>query len=238
MNTDIVFTVAIDQDTARDALLAHLMRGGSYGHYWTPDGDPYVKDGRTVTPRYTQWFNADRPAQPIASWLGKNLYWGVHPCTQRGIDPEIKPNKQRSSVAIIQAVNCIFSEFDGKDYVTPDEYAPFLPAGFDALAPNERADAADKAQRRAFVANPTEYKRRAWQHIQQMLVRPSVIVDSGGGYQPYHLLADPILITDENRQHVADVQAAWVGLVGGDPSAKDLARVLRVPGTQDRKSVV
>jgi hypothetical protein len=62
-------------------------------------------------------------------------------------------------------------------------------------------------------------------------------VDSGGGYQPYHLLAEPVIVTDENRQHVADVQAAWVRLVGGDPSAKDLARVLRVPGTYNRKSI-
>ena len=240
MNCDITTpaeqATVIDQDATRDALLAHLMRSGTYGHYWTPDGEPYTgKDGRTVTPRYTQWFEVAKPKPPINGWLDKNLYWGVHPCTQRGLDPEVKPNKQRSSVAIIEAVNCLFSEFDGKDYVQPDEYAPHLPPNYADLAPDERADAADAARRHTFAANPAPYKLRAWQHIERMPLRPSVIVDSGGGYQPYHLLADPVLITDDNRQHVADVQAAWVRLVGGDQQAKDLARVLRVPGTHNRK---
>jgi hypothetical protein len=94
MNQIDTVSIAIDQDTTRDALLAHLMRGGAFGHYWTPDGKPFIKDGRTVTPKFTQWFPADRPRPPVPSWLDKNLYWGVHPCTQKGIDPTIKPNKQ------------------------------------------------------------------------------------------------------------------------------------------------
>jgi hypothetical protein len=235
MNTATAPTIDIDQDAARDALLAHLMRGGAFGHYWTPDGEPFVKDGRTVTPKFTQWFPADKPRPPVPSWLGKNLYWGVHPCTQKGIDPAIKPNKQRSSVAIVAAVNCVFSEFDGKDYVQPDEYAPYLPADFAKLAVNAAADAVDDAREAAFAAGPAEYKARAWQHVGQMPLRPSVIVDSGGGFHVYHLLAEPVPVDDNNRQHIINVQAAWVHLVGSDPSSKDLARVLRVPGTHNRK---
>jgi len=145
MNQINTINIDIDQDTARDALLSHLMRGGVYGHYWTPDGEPYVnKNGRTVTPKFTQWFDAGRPRPPVPSWLEKNLYWGVHPCTCKGIDPTIKPNKQRSSVAIIAAINCFFSEFDGKDYVQPDEYAPYLPADFGKLMVNAAADAVDR----------------------------------------------------------------------------------------------
>ena len=235
MNQPDTISIAIDQDAARDQLLLHLMRGGTYGHYWTPDGKPFTKDGRTVTPRYTQWFEVANPKPPIADWLGKNLYWGVHPCTRKGIDPAIKPNKQRSSVAIIEAVNCVFSEFDGKDYVQPDEYAPFLPAEYAGLATDERADEIDKARRLAFAGAPAEYKARAWQHVGQMPLRPSVIVDSGGGFHVYHLLAETVAVNDNNRQLVADVQAAWVQLVGSDRTSKDLARVLRVPGTYNRK---
>lgn len=235
MNTATTPTIDIDQDATRDTLLLYLMRGGAYGHYWTPDGEPYVKDGRTIVPKFTQWFDTARPKQPVQSWLDKNLYWGVHPCTRKGVDPDIKPNKQRSSVAIVAAVNCFFSEFDGKDYVQPDEYAPYLPADFAEMPHDDKADATEKARKAAFVVNPVEYKARAWQHIQQMPLAPSIIVDSGGGYQPYHLLAEPILVDDDNRQHIADVQAAWVQMVGSDPSSKDLARVLRVPGTHNRK---
>jgi hypothetical protein len=54
MTPTLAPTLAIDQEAARDALLLHLMRGGAFGHYWTPDGKPYVnKEGKAVTSRYT-----------------------------------------------------------------------------------------------------------------------------------------------------------------------------------------
>ncbi len=237
MTTLTAPTRAIDQEAVRDALLLHLMRGGTWGHYWTPDGKPYTdKEGRTVTPRYTQWFDAANPKPPVAAWTDKNVYWGVHPCSRKGIDPDIKPNKQRSSVAIVDAVNCMFADFDGKDYVQPDEYAPFLPADYAALPPDERADAIDKARKAAFAADRERYKPRAWAAVQAMPLQPSVIVDSGGGYQPYHLLTDTVHISDENRQGVNAVQVAWVQLIGSDKSTKDMARVLRYPGSYNRKS--
>lgn len=235
MNTATAPTIAVDQDAARDQLLSHLMRGGIFGHYWTPDGKPFTKDGRTVTPKYTQWFDVANPKPPIADWLNKNLYWGVHPTTCKGLDPDIKPNKQRSSVAIVAAVNCFFSEFDGKDYVQPDEYAPYLPANFAGLSAHDQREAIEDAQKAAFPLAPERYKARVWQHIEQMPLAPSAIVDSGGGFHVYHLLAESVSVDDSNRQRIADVQAAWVHLVGGDPSSKDLARVLRVPGTHNRK---
>lgn len=236
MNTLPTPALTLDHDAARDTLLAHLMRGGTWGHYWTPDGAPYTnKEGRVVIPRWTQWFNAAAPKDPLPAWADKNIYWGVHPCAQRGIDPQIKPNKQRSSVAIIEAVNCVFAEFDGKDTVQPDEYAPFLPADYAALEPGARAEAIDHARKAAFAADMGRYKPRAWAQVEAMPLPPSVVVDSGGGYQAYHLLASVVPVNSDNRQHVADVQAAWVQLVGSDKNAKDLARVLRVPGTFNRK---
>ena len=48
MNTATAPTIAIDQDAVRGALLLRLMRGGAFGHYWTPDGKAFVKDGRTL----------------------------------------------------------------------------------------------------------------------------------------------------------------------------------------------
>ena len=64
---------------------------------------------------------------------------------------------------------------------------------------------------------------------------PSAIIHSGGGLHCYWLLEDPVTVTDSNRAELAHLQAAWVDLVGADDGAKDLARVLRVPGTQNRK---
>ncbi|MBM3131214.1 MAG: DUF927 domain-containing protein [Chloroflexi bacterium] len=74
-------------------------------------------------------------------------------------------------------------------------------------------------------------KENARAHVEQLQPAPSVIVDSGGGYHAYWLLRDPFIIaSDADRERAKRAQAAWVKFVGGDPGAKDLARVLRVPG--------
>ena len=67
------------------------------------------------------------------------------------------------------------------------------------------------------------------------LPTPNVIIDSGGGCHCYWLLRDTMPITDENREHVIDIQERWVDFIGSDRAVKDLARVLRVPGTRNMK---
>ncbi len=79
-------------------------------------------------------------------------------------------------------------------------------------------------------------KGKAREHIDALKVSPSVIVDSGGGYHCYWFLCDTFVITTESdRDRARQLQADWVVLVGGDLGAKDLARVLRVPGTHNLK---
>ncbi len=68
------------------------------------------------------------------------------------------------------------------------------------------------------------------------LPAPSVLIDSGGGYHAYWLLRETLsLDTAPSRARAIDLQRRWVGFVGGDKAAKDLARVLRVPGTVNYK---
>lgn len=65
---------------------------------------------------------------------------------------------------------------------------------------------------------------------------PSTLHFSGGGYHGYWLLAQTYHIdSPEARQRIIDIQYAWADYVGSDGAAKDLARVLRVPGTFNRK---
>jgi P4 family phage/plasmid primase-like protien len=79
-------------------------------------------------------------------------------------------------------------------------------------------------------------KRAAWSHVELLDPPPSVIVDSGGGYHAYWLLAEPFLLaTAAERERARRLQAGWAALVGGDNGAKDLTRVLRVPGTTNYK---
>lgn len=74
------------------------------------------------------------------------------------------------------------------------------------------------------------------EHIRSLPIRPSVIVNSGGGYHCYWLLEQiEVFENEDDRINFAKIQSAWVDYVGGDKSCKDLARALRVPGTLNYK---
>ena len=55
------------------------------------------------------------------------------------------------------------------------------------------------------------------QHIKELELKPSAIVDSGAGYHCYWLLKEPfVLDTDFKRDIAIDMQKRWVLAVGGD----------------------
>lgn len=73
-------------------------------------------------------------------------------------------------------------------------------------------------------------------HLAAIPIQPSVIIFSGGGLHCYWLLRQTCEIhSDAEREFAQHLQADWVSFVGSDVDAKDLARVLRVPGTRNYK---
>lgn len=79
-------------------------------------------------------------------------------------------------------------------------------------------------------------KEGTWAHVQELPVQPSVTNDSGGGYHSFWLFDQPVMIADEaTRERMIQAQSDWVFWMGGDKGAKDLRRVLRVPGTTNVK---
>ena len=65
---------------------------------------------------------------------------------------------------------------------------------------------------------------------------PSVIIESSPGkHHCYWLLDQPTMITDSNRELIGRTQKRFVENVDGDRDARDLARVLRLPGTFNTK---
>jgi hypothetical protein len=87
-----------------------------------------------------------------------------------------------------------------------------------------------------FATDPAHYIKLAKAHVEQLQPRPSVIVQTGGGWHCYWLLRETFHITDESKREFARrTQADWVRFVGGDAGAKDLARVLRLPGHKNYK---
>lgn len=182
-----------DTNSLRKKLLSHLTRGGQYAYWWVSEG------------KETTWWPVARPA-PMPT--GKvNVYFGVHPVAtipqhtyltgeRTG---QVKPAREvRPKLGDVSAVNCIFAEFDGKDF--------------------------------------EDGKAGALSHIVDLVPPASCLIDSGGGYHAYWLLAQPVELNDEaTRQHVRDLQTNWVEYVEADRGAKDLSRVLRVPGTRNYK---
>lgn len=65
----------------------------------------------------------------------------------------------------------------------------------------------------------------------------SVVVESSPGhYHKYWLLNKPFVIRDSSDLAKIDaIQKRWVAFIGSDPGAKDLARVLRLPGYMNKK---
>lgn len=73
-------------------------------------------------------------------------------------------------------------------------------------------------------------------HIRQLDPPPTALICSGGGYHAYWLLTTPKgLFESSDTAYASAALAHWVEYVGGDKGAKDLARVLRVPGTYNHK---
>jgi hypothetical protein len=64
-------------------------------------------------------------------------------------------------------------------------------------------------------------------------IRPSIIVKTGGGAHLYWLLREAAV--GEELRRIPLVNAALAAHLNGDPKARDLARILRLPGTPNMK---
>lgn len=182
----------VNRKAAAREVLATLWRDGRSAYYWTPDGAEYTDPatGETKRRKESLWFSPTRPLALPTEWHDRNVYFGVHPTSQQ------RQPWQRSKTESIAVVNCLFAEFDVKDFGSKD----------------------------AIMA-----------HLDQLWAYPTSIVDSGGGLHCYWILSRTVGVNDSNRREMAFLQSAWVELVGSDRAAKDLARVLRLPGTVNFK---
>lgn len=217
-----------DLKTDLKHLINHLHRGGAWAHLWT---DYKLQ---------SHWFRVDEPESRTIpkGWLEHNVYFTVNPLSE--IPPKnASGNTKRENIGsqydYVCAINCLYAEYDGKDYVQPDEYADHLPPGFEGLSATEQKIAVKAAKETTFYADPGTFNRRAMDVIESLEYPPSVCVHSGGGYHCYWLLQETIPLDEGNRDDVQGTQYGWVQMVKADPGVSDLRRILRLPGTRNQK---
>lgn len=194
-------------DPTTSAFLAHLRRGGSYAYFW---GASEAKNERNQpVKKQTWWYPVDRPAPlpPERTGYGPmHLYVGIHPVAAI-------PEERRNS----------------KGEVYKPKPASVRPYASEVAAINCLFAEFDFKS----YASPED----CIAHINQLLPPPSARVLSGGGVHCYWFLASPYLLdTEERRARAAAAQADFVKKVGGEKESKDLARVLRLPGSHNYKA--
>lgn len=144
---------------------------------------------------------------------GLNGYFGVFP-------KRTKKGKQGN--ASVARLTCTFVDIDYTDLGWP--------AGKDDLAVRLQAGEITLAE----VLTRGEVRAR---EILAGLPPTTIIVDSGAGVHAYWRLAEDLpLDTPEQVARAQRLLAACDETAGGDPNAKDLARILRIPGTTNHPS--
>ncbi|MCK9378377.1 MAG: DUF927 domain-containing protein, partial [Syntrophobacterales bacterium] len=84
-------------------------------------------------------------------------------------------------------------------------------------------------------ASTYETKAEALAAIEAFPLRPTTLIDSGGGYQCYWLFREPVSLLKDEIPMVEGITRGLSLALGGDVAASDAARILRLPGTWNMK---
>ncbi len=74
----------------------------------------------------------------------------------------------------------------------------------------------------------------ARERLARLAVKPSIVINSGGGLHVYWILQEPLELPDE-AAYAKALLRRLAGAIGGDLSAAEPARILRLPGTRNYK---
>lgn len=160
-------------------LVSILWQGGKYGYLWTDSG------------KVSTWYRNENLDIKVKS-TDKNIYFGVYPSTTK------KSDKERATIDTIAALNCLFREYDLKDYDGTKEQLSEYVIALDPF--------------------------------------PSVVVETSGGFHVYWLFEETIPVKQDKIEYYQQALYGWNAKDKlADMNAKDLARVLRVPGTYNQK---
>lgn len=84
-------------------------------------------------------------------------------------------------------------------------------------------------------ASKYETKDEARAAIEAFSLRPSLLIDSGGGFQCYWLYREPVRLSETEIAKVEGINRGLALALGGDLPATDASRILRLSGTWNMK---
>lgn len=173
-------------DVRVQQLLDVLHQGGQYRFLQNLNAGP---DGAKKKKAISVWYKVGEPVKIPKAWDNdrSNIFFGVSPSSV------LREAWQASRKDDICALNCLYAEFDGKDFTNPnaDEieqaYQELLRASTRTLSVSIdkalRNEAIGQAGATKYATNPAHYRALAKDHVDNLNPAPSVIIDSGGGYQ-------------------------------------------------------
>jgi len=93
-------------------LLGHLHRGGDFAYLWTRNSE---KDENQ-----TYWYPVGQFPESPPNGRGTDTYFGVHPTREQS------DSYHRATIDSISVVNALYSEFDFKDFNSPDACSNYV----------------------------------------------------------------------------------------------------------------
>jgi hypothetical protein len=112
------------------------------------------------------------------------------------------------------AITSLWADFDAKDFIKP--------------ADKKRATVEERELGKAQILRVLSQRLPA-------VLQPSIIVDTGGGYQMYWLLQESAPMQSGAAAFYEGLLAGLQGTLGADPSRKDITSIMRLPGTLNCK---
>ncbi|MEM4620797.1 MAG: hypothetical protein QW607_11375 [Desulfurococcaceae archaeon] len=144
---------------------------------------------------------------------GKHVYFQILPLSS-------KPKRGRGSEKDVKVGKWLWIDFDYKNIVETPEFEGCRELDDYALECYYL-----EGDKWIHVSRPP--LSQVLNHVRTMLeIEPSLIVDSGAGYHVYFKLMYEI-----DAGKLKKLESKLVDALGGDPQTKDLARILRLPGS-------
>ncbi|RLG80050.1 MAG: hypothetical protein DRO40_11770 [Thermoprotei archaeon] len=174
----------------------------------------------------------------VKTWLEKNLPWltrSKYHVYYQVLPLSMKPPKGRGGEKLVKIGKWLWCDLDYKKEVftieLPDELREdALKNGYAYI---EREDHGlygvyrKEGSRSIWILVDRPPLNQVIDNVMKLLgFKPTIVVDSGNGYHLYFKLSEEIKSRD-----LKDLETYIVNKLDGDPQTKDLARILRIPGT-------